>query len=120
MIEILRHRSFRRLFAAQVVALVGTGLATVALALLALLAFELAGWLGAKSGIPTALWAMAALAALGTLAAWRLWPTEDPGEIEHAHHDLPPGHPHLTDHHVDGRHRHEYLIDDLHQDWPER
>ncbi|HWS28436.1 MAG TPA: MFS transporter [Xanthomonadales bacterium] len=85
-----------------------------------LLTYPLVGWLGAKSGIPTALWAMAALAALGTLAAWRLWPTEDPGEIEHAHHDLPPGHPHLTDHHVDGRHRHEYLIDDLHQDWPER
>ena len=35
MIEILRHRSFRHLFLAQVVALVGTGLATVALALLA-------------------------------------------------------------------------------------
>lgn len=40
MIDILRHRSFRRLFLAQVVALVGTGLATVALALLA---YDLAG-----------------------------------------------------------------------------
>ena len=35
MIAILRHTTFRRLFAAQVVALIGTGLATVALALLA-------------------------------------------------------------------------------------
>ena len=35
MIEILRHRNFRRLFLAQAVALVGTGLTTVALALLA-------------------------------------------------------------------------------------
>ncbi|MBA3487654.1 MAG: MFS transporter, partial [Lysobacter sp.] len=40
MLEILRHTSFRRLFLAQVVALVGTGLATVALALLA---YDLAG-----------------------------------------------------------------------------
>lgn len=40
MIEILRHRDFRRLFLAQVVALVGTGLATVALALLA---YDIAG-----------------------------------------------------------------------------
>lgn len=40
MISILRHTSFRRLFLAQVVALVGTGLATVALALLA---YDLAG-----------------------------------------------------------------------------
>ncbi len=40
MIEVLRDVTFRRLFAAQVVALVGTGLATVALALLA---YDLAG-----------------------------------------------------------------------------
>lgn len=40
MIEILRHPSFRRLFLAHVVSLVGTGLATVALALLA---YDLAG-----------------------------------------------------------------------------
>lgn len=40
MIEVLRHPTFRRLFGAQVVALIGTGLATVALALLA---YDLAG-----------------------------------------------------------------------------
>ena len=40
MIAILRHTAFRRLFMAQVVALVGTGLLTVALALLA---YDLAG-----------------------------------------------------------------------------
>ena len=40
MFEVLRHRTYRRLFLAQVVALVGTGLATVALGLLA---FRLAG-----------------------------------------------------------------------------
>ena len=40
MLEILRHRTYRHLFLAQVVALLGTGLATVALSLLA---FDLAG-----------------------------------------------------------------------------
>lgn len=40
MFTILRHRTYRRLFTAQVVALVGTGLATVALGLLA---YDLAG-----------------------------------------------------------------------------
>lgn len=40
MIEVLRHRRFRRLFTAQVVALVGTGLLTVALGLLA---YDVAG-----------------------------------------------------------------------------
>lgn len=37
---ILKHRTYRHLFLAQVVALLGTGLATVALSLLA---FDLAG-----------------------------------------------------------------------------
>ncbi|MFB9659632.1 MFS transporter [Glycomyces mayteni] len=40
MLAVLRHRAYRRLFAAQVVALAGTGLATVALGLLA---YDLAG-----------------------------------------------------------------------------
>jgi MFS family permease len=40
LIAILRHRDFRHLFLAQMVALIGTGLATVALALLA---YDLAG-----------------------------------------------------------------------------
>jgi MFS family permease len=40
MFEILAHRTYRHLFAAQVIALIGTGLATVALGLLA---FDLAG-----------------------------------------------------------------------------
>jgi len=40
MLEILKHRTYRHLFLAQVVALLGTGLATVALSLLA---FDLAG-----------------------------------------------------------------------------
>ncbi|GAA0934731.1 MFS transporter [Nonomuraea longicatena] len=40
MFQVLRHRTYRHLFIAQVVALVGTGLATVALSLLA---YDLAG-----------------------------------------------------------------------------
>ncbi|MEU5155756.1 MFS transporter [Glycomyces sp. NPDC021274] len=40
MLSVLRHRTYRHLFAAQVIALAGTGLATVALSLLA---YDLAG-----------------------------------------------------------------------------
>ncbi|MFJ8926108.1 MFS transporter [Streptomyces sp. NPDC102364] len=40
MLTVLRHRTYRRLFGAQVVALIGTGLATVALGLLA---YDIAG-----------------------------------------------------------------------------
>src|SRR5215218_2247961 len=45
MIEVLKHRTYRHLLAAQVIALVGTGLATVALGLLA---YDLAG---AEAGV---------------------------------------------------------------------
>ncbi|AHH14939.1 major facilitator superfamily transporter [Nocardia nova SH22a] len=51
MIEVLRHPQFRRLFTAQVVALAGTGLLTVALGLLA---YDLAGR-GAGAVLGTAL-----------------------------------------------------------------
>ena len=40
MLAILKNRTYRHLFGAQVIALIGTGLATVALGLLA---FDLAG-----------------------------------------------------------------------------
>lgn len=40
MLSVLSNRTYRRLFTAQVIALVGTGLATVALSLLA---YDLAG-----------------------------------------------------------------------------
>ena len=51
MLEILKHRTYRRLFAAQIIALAGTGLLTVGLALLA---YDLAGD-GAGAVLGTAL-----------------------------------------------------------------
>lgn len=85
-----------------------------------LLTYPLVGWLGATAGIPAALWTMAGLATLGTLLAWRVWPAADPSALEHEHAELPSDHPHLAEHAADGSHRHEFMIDDLHQDWPER
>ena len=84
-----------------------------------LVAYPLAGWLGAGSGMAAAFAALAVLAALGTVAAVVLWPRQDPEVVPHAH-DLPPGHPHLGDGGADGgrAHAHAYRIDDLHQVWP--
>ena len=65
MFAVLSHRTFRRLFAAQVVALTGTGLATVALGLLA---YDLAGAAaGAVLGTALAI-KMAAYVGLAPLA----------------------------------------------------
>ncbi|MBY0511860.1 MAG: MFS transporter [Rhodospirillaceae bacterium] len=65
MLEVLRNRTYRHLFAAQVIALVGTGLATVALGLLA---FEIAGAdAGAVLGTALAI-KMTAYVTLGPIA----------------------------------------------------
>ena len=73
MLEILKNRTYRHLFLAQVVALLGTGLATVALSLLA---FDLAG---DKAGqvVGTAM-AIKMVATVGqakvSIAPWRITP----------------------------------------------
>ncbi len=85
-----------------------------------LLAYPVVGWLGAKAGIPVALWAMAALAAAGSVLAWRLWPRDDAEELPHVHGDLPADHPHLVENSRAGDHVHAFVIDDLHTRWPAR
>ncbi|WP_405861323.1 hypothetical protein OG361_38860 [Streptomyces sp. NBC_00090] len=57
------------------------------------------------------------LALAAAVTAVRLWPREDPAELEHVHAELAPDHPHLAD--AGGRsHRHDFHIDALHRQWP--
>jgi len=83
-----------------------------------LIAYPLAGTLGAKAGIAAAFAAMAALAAIGFAAALKFWPANDPDSISHNHDDLPADHPHLRKAHAGGKSSHDFVIDDLHQKWP--
>lgn len=86
-----------------------------------LLAYPLAGWLGAALGLGAALAALSALALAGLLAAWRVWPQQDPAVVTHAHHDLAPDHPHWQEHATESSpagHAHDYVIDELHSRWP--
>lgn len=85
-----------------------------------LLAYPVVGWLGAKAGIPAALWAMAALAATGVMMAARLWPQSDIEQVPHIHAELPADHSHLAEHIANGQHIHAFVIDDLHTRWPAR
>ncbi len=81
-----------------------------------LVAYPLAGLLGARAGMEIAFVVLAALGAVAVLAAARLWPSDDRGPLPHAHPELPPDHPHLA-----GRgagHAHPVVIDDLHPRWP--
>jgi MFS family permease len=84
-----------------------------------LLAYPLAGTLGARYGMQVALAALAGVALLGLLAAWRAWPAHDPQTLIHDHGALPDDHPHLRQHDTGGgRHSHPYVIDELHERWP--
>ncbi|MFQ6016632.1 MAG: MFS transporter [Kiloniellaceae bacterium] len=103
-----------------------------------LVAYPLAGWLGAAAGLPIAFAVLAALVGAASFAALLVWPagqsfvlTHDHRAVEHAHlhvHDEhhmhghegwegpePHSHPHR---HASMKHRHSFVIDSHHSDWP--
>ncbi len=83
-----------------------------------LLAYPLAGWVGATWGLGAAFAALAVLAMVGVVAAWLLWPAPDAERLLHSHPELTPDHPHLRDTRADHAHEHAYQIDELHTRWP--
>ena len=82
-----------------------------------LIAYPVAGQVGAMIGQTAAFAALAALAGLGTVAALALWPARDPEIVTHRHDNLPADHPHLREDH-NGDADHAFVIDDLHDAWP--
>lgn len=84
-----------------------------------LIAYPVAGQAGALLGMPAASALLAAIAAIGLVAGLWRWPAADPETVEHDHSDLPQGHPHIA---AAGAvpHRHAFVIDDLHLEWPQR
>ncbi|MFJ2900939.1 MFS transporter [Streptomyces sp. NPDC087212] len=81
-----------------------------------LLTYPLAGWLGAEAGLLTAVVVLGALALAASLLAVRLWRVPS-AAVEHEHHDLHAGHPHLAkavEVRAGWRHRHGYAADGLH------
>jgi hypothetical protein len=83
-----------------------------------LIAYPLAGQAGAIEGMGTAFGAAAALALIGTVIAFWIWPAADVEVLAHTHDDLPRDHPHLLEGHPGGRARHAFVIDELHPRWP--
>ncbi|WP_428526230.1 MFS transporter [Roseibium sp.] len=84
-----------------------------------LITYPLAGWLGSTASIPQTLTVLALVAAPAALAASWLWPKDDPRYLIHDHPDLPHDHPHLVNAHGT-RHGHDFVIDGLHPNWPDR
>ncbi|MDW5317591.1 MFS transporter [Rhizobium sp. PL01] len=86
-----------------------------------LVTYPIAGWLGAKVGLTFTFASLAIIAAVALVAATRLWPANDPDEIEHIHDSLDPDHPHVVGAEpVTGghRHAHAFVIDSHHVEWP--
>lgn len=84
-----------------------------------LVAYPVAGWVGGAFGLAPAMAVLGVMALGGALAALVVWPAQEAAELDHAHPELPPGHPHLRAHPArDARHRHVFVIDDEHRAWP--
>ena len=99
-----------------------------------LLAYPLSGQLGAWIGLSPTFFFMAALTAIASICATRLWPSNDPAEVAHEHpaveHEHAFGdeihheheangalHP-VLHRHAPQRHSHVFVIDDHHPVWP--
>ncbi|GGO76609.1 MFS transporter [Marinobacterium nitratireducens] len=105
-----------------------------------LLAYPLAGWIGANVGQIPAFGVMGAIALVSVLAALALWPAREPDTLEHAHEALDHRHLHYHDEHhqhehegwegpephshphrhAPVKHRHRLVIDEHHPHWPVR
>ncbi len=82
-----------------------------------LIAYPLAGFVGAGFGAGVAFLALGVLTALSTVGAIILWPSGEPTALAHKHDELTADHPHLAN--QPGPHQHAYVIDDLHRRWPQ-
>jgi MFS family permease len=85
-----------------------------------LIAYPLAGWLGAEWGQTVALAGMAALSLAGCVGALLLWPSTDDERVRHSHPNLQDDHPHIIAHHLPGNEAHAFYIDELHDTWPKQ
>jgi len=83
-----------------------------------LITYPLVGWLSTHLGTLFTFVPMAVIALVAMIFAYFIWPKNDDLVLSHTHDDLPAGHEHLVNHNHNGKHIHEYVIDDYHQKWP--
>ncbi|WP_137909979.1 MULTISPECIES: MFS transporter [unclassified Burkholderia] len=86
-----------------------------------LIAYPVAGFLGARAGMPSTFGVLGLMTVLGIALAWWVWPRMDPDIVEHEHtgseHDAHFAEGEQTG---PGTHRHPFTIDGKHSKWPDR
>ncbi len=85
-----------------------------------LITYPLAGQVGARFGMVWAFAVLAVISLLGVLVAWRVWPALDPEEIAHEHPAEEADHLAAGARTGERSHRHPFMIDDHHPQWPGR
>ncbi len=83
-----------------------------------LISYPLSGWLQTRFGTEATLLVLSLIGLVSVVTAMALWPKGAKRDLYHTHDDLPEGHPHLADHDGQKGHRHIYVIDDYHTQWP--
>ncbi len=83
-----------------------------------LITYPVAGFLGARMGMPVTFGVLALVTLVGVVLAALLWPADDPDVIEHRHADG--DHVHLAEGEPigPGLHSHAFTIDQRHPHWP--
>lgn len=81
-----------------------------------LVAYPLVGWLGAWAGLQMTLIVLIVLVLCCLGCAIYLWPVNDSPSLAHTQFNLSKDHPHIAD--TGHRHSHHFVIDHLHQTWP--
>ncbi len=83
--------------------------------------YPIAGWAGKAIGLPATFLVLGMGAGVAMFVALRVWPRNDPAEIEHIHENFDPDDPHVADAFADTRgrrHAHAFVIDSKHATWP--
>lgn len=83
-----------------------------------LITYPLAGWLGADLGLPATFGVLAILAGAATMIGAKIWPSTESDQLAHGHDGLQPDDPHMLKQGRNGKHAHEFVIDDQHPRWP--
>lgn len=83
-----------------------------------LITYPVAGFLGAKMGMPVTFGVLGLVTVVGVILATLMWPARDPDILEHQHGEG--DHAHLSEGERSGpsRHRHAFTIDQQHPNWP--